>query len=50
MLTNMVKLCHIMMMWFLWEKDYNILKKNLHHSSHKQRRWDNKCMKERQNL
>jgi len=33
------------MMWFLWEKDYKILKKNLHHWSSKQIRWDNKYMK-----
>jgi hypothetical protein len=44
MLTNVVKLWHILMMWFLWEKDYKILK-NLHLSSCKQIRWDNKYMK-----
>jgi len=44
-LTNVVKLWHILMMWFLWEKDYNILKKNLHHSSCKQISWDNEYVK-----
>jgi hypothetical protein len=36
------KLWHILMTWLLWEEEYKMLEKNLHHLPNRQIEWNQK--------